>query len=211
MQTAVINLTDSNIDETAHRAGAVLRSGGIVAFPTDTVYGLGAVCTDAQAVRKVFEAKGRPENKPLSLLVSSISQVEQFAADIPESAYRLMEAFWPGALTVILKRDPEVYIPTEVTAGGSTLGFRMPDNDMALKIIDILDTPVAAPSANLSGSRSAQNGQDVIDDLNTRVDMIIDAGQCQVGISSTIIDLSGDEPQILRQGTISMKEIEKVI
>lgn len=210
MHTEIFKVYD-NADQAAERAGTVLKNGGIAAFPTDTVYGLGAVYSNAGAVRKIFEAKGRPENKPLSILISDISQVSLLAADIPEEAYRLMEHLWPGALTIIFRKNKAADIPDEVTAGADTIGLRMPDSDLALKIIRATGSPVAAPSANLSGLRSASCAQHVIADLNRRIDLIVDAGDCPIGISSTIIDMSGDEYRILRQGSIRREDICRYI
>ena len=192
----------------AKAAAELLRKGRIVAFPTDTVYGLGAVFNNAQAVRGIFEAKGRPENKPLSILVSDIKQLDMLAADIAPEAYILMKRFWPGALTLIFRKNDLAGIPEEVTAGGDTIGVRMPALKFARDLIDMTGMPLAAPSANLSGKRSSVSGQDVIEDLNGRVDMIIDGGACRLGLSSTVIDMSEGSIKLLRQGSISMDMIE---
>ena len=209
MQTALIKLDDTEEAQAAEKAAQVLRQGGVVAFPTDTVYGLGAVYSDASAVRKVFEAKGRPENKPLSILISDISQAQMLAAEIPAAAYRLMKAFWPGALTLILQKKKNALIPDEVTAGGDTIGLRMPDSSIALKIIEAADCPLAAPSANISGERSASCAGQVIEDLDGRINMIIDGGDCSIGVSSTIVDMSRNGYRILRPGSISEEEIKE--
>ena len=201
----------SNDQKGIAAAGAVLRHGGIVAFPTDTVYGLGAVCTDARAVRRIFEAKGRPEEKPLSILVSSISQVEAIAEGITQDARRLMEVFWPGALTLIFRLQPAAQLPTEVTAGGRTIGVRMPDSDTAIQIIHAAGSPLAAPSANLSGKRSASVAEEVAADLNGRIDLIIDGGACPAGIASTVLDISGSELRILREGNVSLQMIRAAL
>ncbi|MBQ9030594.1 MAG: threonylcarbamoyl-AMP synthase [Parasporobacterium sp.] len=195
----------------ARIAGEILRNGGIVAFPTDTVYGLGAVYSDAQAVRKIFAAKGRPENKPLSILVSGPQQAEQLALEVSPKARKLMEAFWPGALTIIFRRNPQAGIPEEVTAGGDTIGVRMPESRAALEVIREAGAPVAAPSANRSGKRSAASARDVIEDLDGRIDLIIDGGSCPVGISSTVLDFTEGTIRILREGTITRAMIEEVL
>ena len=197
METIIKNADKGSIE----LAGSVLRCGGIVAFPTDTVYGLGAVYTDEDAVRNIFLAKGRDEGKPLSILVSDISQAELLAAEVPGKALRLMKAFWPGALTLIFRKRPE--ISDLITAGGDTIGIRMPDYKITTDIIRAAGSPLAAPSANTSGKRSSVTAEDVSEDLAGRIDMIIDGGACPVGISSTVVDMTGDEPVILRQGTIT--------
>lgn len=210
MDTVIINLKNDDRDEAVSRAASVLTAGGIVAFPTDTVYGLGAVYSQEQAVKRVFSAKERPENKPLSILVCDISQVEMLAQDIPEDAYKLMKAFWPGALTLILKLKKDACVPEEITAGKDTIGVRMPDSRLALDIIRAAGAPLAAPSANISGERSACRADQVTQDLAGRIDMIIDGGDCPIGLSSTIIDLSGPSYRLLRQGSISPEDIKKV-
>ncbi len=194
-------------EEAFQQAGDILKNGGIVAFPTDTVYGLGAVFSNTEAVLKVFEAKGRDEGKPLSVLVSDISQVEQLAAEIPEKATRLMKAFWPGALTIILRKKENV--PDVVTAGKDTIGIRMPDLPDAVEVIRNAESPLAAPSANEAGKRSSVTAEDVKEDLFGKIDMIVDGGACPVGVSSTIVDLTGPEPIILREGVITKTMIDE--
>ena len=199
----------SECENTYIEAGKVLRNGGIVAFATDTVYGLGAIYTDREAVRKIFEAKGRDEGKPLSILVSDATQAELLVEEVPEDAEKLMKAFWPGALTIILKKNNTV--PDEVAAGGSTVGIRMPANAAARAIISQAGAPLAAPSANTSGKRSSVTAGDVREDLDGRIDMLVDGGECKVGISSTVLDMSGPEMKILRNGTVTREMIEKVL
>lgn len=194
-------------EESIQLAGEVLKQGGIVAFPTDTVYGLGAVCTNDEAVQKIFAAKGRDEGKPLSILVASVEQAEQIALEIPEKARRLMEKYWPGALTLVLKKRPE--ISDKVSAGRETIGLRMPDSQTAVKLLEAAGVPLAAPSANTSGKRSSVSAEDVIADLAGRVDMILDGGRCPVGISSTVVDLTGESPVILREGSITKTMIDE--
>ena len=194
-------------EESIQLAGEVLKQGGIVAFPTDTVYGLGAVCTNDEAVQKIFAAKGRDEGKPLSILVASVEQAEQIALEIPEKARRLMEKYWPGALTLVLKKRPE--ISGKVSAGRETIGLRMPDSRVAVKLLEAAGIPLAAPSANTSGKRSSVSAEDVIADLAGRVDMILDGGRCPVGISSTVVDLTGESPVILREGSITKTMIDE--
>ncbi len=190
-------------------AGEILKNGGIVAFPTDTVYGLGAVYTDEKAVEKIFAAKGRDEGKPLSILISDIEQVRELASFIPEGAEALMRRFWPGALTLIFRKSKKV--PGCVVAGGDTVGIRMPADETALSIIRAAGAPLAAPSANTSGKRSSVTAEDVEEDLNGRIDMIIDGGACNIGVSSTVLDMTGEELKILREGTVTAEMIEKTL
>ena len=190
-------------------AGSYLREGKTVAFPTDTVYGLGAVYSDGPAVRRLFEAKGRPETKPISLLISDVSQLSLLTQEIPEAAKRLMQEFWPGALTLIFRKKNGSGIPPEVTAGGDTIGVRMPDSEIAQGIIRCAGVPVAAPSANRSGARSASCGEEVKEDLAGRIDLLIDGGACPVGISSTVLDVSRTPFRILREGTITREMAER--
>lgn len=203
MNTIIKTITEDSIAQAAD----ILKSGGIVAFPTDTVYGLGAVCTDDSAVRKLFDAKGRDEGKPLSILVSDISEVGLLALEVPEKAKRLMEKYWPGALTVILKKRPE--ISERISAGKETIGIRMPDLPAAVQLIRKAGHPLAAPSANTSGKRSSVTAEDVKEDLLGKVEMILDGGACPVGVSSTVVDLTGDEPVILREGVITKTMIDE--
>lgn len=191
------------------QAGRILKDGGIVAFPTDTVYGLGAIFTDEDAVRKIFAAKGRDEGKPLSILVSDISQVSMLAKKLPDGAEKLMNAFWPGALTIIVEKNEAV--PDIVTAGGKTVGIRMPADESARALIAHAGMPLAAPSANTSGKRSSATAEDVIEDLYGKIDMLIDGGACSLGVASTVLDMSGDEIKILRDGNITKSEIDMVL
>ncbi|MCQ2530589.1 MAG: threonylcarbamoyl-AMP synthase [Lachnospiraceae bacterium] len=207
MKTVLLSTGDENLVA----AGRVLRDGGIVAFPTDTVYGLGAIYRDEKAVAKIFDAKGRDEGKPLSILVSNIDQVNLLAdfgsGEMAEKAGRLMKKYWPGALTLIFKKKPG--IPDNVTAGGETIGIRMPDLDVTLKIIEAAGLPLAAPSANTSGKRSSVTAEDVSEDLDGKIDMIIDGGACKVGLASTVVDMTGDRPKILREGVITQEMIDE--
>lgn len=203
IQTKILPITANTIET----AGTVLRNGGIAAFPTDTVYGLGAVFSNDAAVARLFEAKGREEGKPLSILVGSIAQVELLAADIPEKAMALMRKYWPGALTIILKKRPEV--SDRISAGKDTVGIRMPDHPVTLALLKAAQSPLAAPSANTSGKRSSVTAEDVKEDLAGKIDLLLDGGACPVGISSTVVDLSGKEPVILREGIITKTMIDE--
>ena len=190
-------------------AGEFLKAGRTAAFPTDTVYGLGAVYTNEAAVKKIFEAKGRDEHKPLSILVSSPDEACKLSDNISEDALKLMKAFWPGALTVIVKKNASV--PDCVSAGKDTVGIRMPALEAALEIIKAAQSPLAAPSANLSGKRSSAAFEDVYEDLNGRIDMIIDGGRCPGGVSSTVVDISDGNIEILREGRITLAMMEEVL
>lgn len=196
-------------EEAFKEAGRILKAGGILAFPTDTVYGLGAVYTNDAAVKRIFAAKGRNEKKPLSILVSDPSQALLLSDEITPQAEKLMEAFWPGALTLILKKNSSV--SDRISARRDTVGIRMPDSEAALKVIEAAGAPLAAPSANLSGKRSSVSFENVKEDLYGRIDMIIDGGDCPIGLSSTIADLSGKDLRLLREGSISRGDLERVL
>ena len=186
-------------------AADVLLSGGLVAVPTETVYGLAANGLDSQAVQKIYDVKGRPETKPISLLVSGMEDVEKFCVDIPESAYIMAEKFWPGPLTMILKRRPEV--PDIVTAGGETVGVRCPDHPLTLGIIKAAGVPLAAPSANISGCPSPKDIDAVLDYFDGKIECAVDGGRCSVGIESTIVDMTVVPHRVLRLGGLSRERI----
>src|SRR5699024_2450396 len=180
--------------------------GQVVSFPTETVYGLGADATSDEAVRRIYEAKGRPGDNPLISHVASIEQVEQYAASVPEKAYQLMEAFWPGPLTlVLLKKDQG--ISKIVTAGLPSASFRMPDNEVTLELIRLTEKPLAGPSANTSGRPSPTSAQHVYHDLHGKIAGIVDDGPTRVGVESTVLDLTNPEnPIILRPGAVTPEE-----
>lgn len=198
----------SNSKDDIKRAASIIRSGGTVVFPTETVYGLGANALDGTAVSKIFKAKGRPGDNPLIVHIHNIAQADEVGADISDDAKKLMERFWPGPLTVIVKRKP--CVPDQVTAGLDTVGIRMPSNETAAELLKEAGCPVAAPSANLSGKPSPTRFSHCVDDMNGRVDAIIDGGSCKVGVESTVIDMSG-EPVIYRPGDITAAQIEEVL
>ena len=204
MQTKILQSTPENLIFAAE----LIKRGEIVAFPTETVYGLGANGLNIDACRKIFTAKGRPSDNPLSLHVASLEMVER-VAKISSTAEKLFETFCPGALTIILQKNK--IVPDFVTGGKSSVGIRFPANDVAISLIKLSDCPIAAPSANLSGKNPPKSAQEVFDNLSGRVKIILDGGQCQFGISSTIIDLSTDEPKILRHGAIPAEKILEVI
>lgn len=204
MQTEVLQPTSENLI----RAAEFIKRGELVAFPTETVYGLGADGLNVEACRKIFTAKGRPSDKPLSLHVASLEMVER-VAKISAQAEKLFVAFCPGALTIILPKNK--IVPDFVTCGRSSVGIRFPANDVALSLIRLSGTPIAAPSANLSSLPPPKTAREVLENLSGRVEIILDGGQCEFGISSTIIDLTTSEPKILRHGAIADKKILEVL
>lgn len=186
----------------------ILKDGGLVVFPTETVYGLGANAYNENAVATIFKAKGRPQDNPLIVHISSLDQVKDIAVDVPDEFYKLAERFMPGPLTVILKKSDK--IPYVVTAGGDTVGVRMPDNAYTRQLI-AKSFPLAAPSANRSKHISPTTAQHVYEDLNGEVDLILDDGACQVGIESTVLDLTVDVPTILRPGAVTADMLLDVV
>lgn len=209
-ETKYIKIDSFNIDrELIDEAGRILRNGGLVAFPTETVYGLGANALNAEAVASIFAAKGRPSDNPLIVHISDTASVNDLADDVTIQAQRVMEAFWPGPLTVVLPKKP--VIPDEVTGGLNTVALRMPDHPVALALIGSAGVPVAAPSANTSGKPSPTTADHVLADLKGRIDMVVDGGACRVGLESTVLDLSSDNPVILRPGGITREALEGVL
>jgi L-threonylcarbamoyladenylate synthase len=191
------------------RAAEILQTGGIVAFPTETVYGLGANALNPAAVRRVFQAKGRPSINPVIVHVGDASLVHSVASDWPEVAGQLAATFWPGPLTLVLPKRDEV--PSEVTAGGSTVGVRVPAHPVALALLREAGIPMAAPSANRSSELSPTTAQHVLKSLGDRVNLILDGGPCQGGIESTVVDVTASPARILRPGLITVKQLEEVI
>lgn len=197
------------MQQNINQAVTILKRGGLVAFATETVYGLGADAKNPAAVQKIFTAKQRPANFPLNVLISDVSQLSQWAIDIPQTAYQLAKEFWPGPLTLILKKAPQVL--DIVTHGKSTIGLRIPDHPQALELLKQFGSGLAAPSANRFGHLSPTTALAVREELGDAVDLILDGGQCELGMESTIVDLSGDQPVILRSGMISIQKIEQVL
>ncbi|CAG4884593.1 Threonylcarbamoyl-AMP synthase [Georgfuchsia toluolica] len=195
------------------RAVELLRAGELVAFPTETVYGLGADAGNPVALAKIFAAKGRPADHPLIVHIADISHLGQWAREIPDAAHLLAKAFWPGPLTLILKRQPNV--PDLVTGGQDTVGLRIPNHPLALQLLTMFNgaggSGLAAPSANRFGRISPTSAQHVRDELGAAVALVLDGGPCTVGIESTIVDLSRDEPVILRPGIISAEQIAQAL
>ena len=191
------------------KAVAILRSGGLVAFPTETVYGLGADASNPDAVKKIFAAKGRPQNHPLIVHLADASHLAHWVRDIPMAAHRLGERFWPGPLTLILHRAENV--PDALTGNQDTVGLRVPGHPVAHALLQAFGSGIAAPSANRFGRISPTTAEHVRAELGERVDMLLDGGSCDIGIESTIVDLSGSQPAVLRPGKISAAEIEEVL
>ncbi len=190
-------------------AARALRAGELVAFPTETVYGLGADASNPQAVTKIFAAKGRPADHPLIVHLPDASHLSRWARDIPETAYRLAAAFWPGPLTLILKRHPAVI--DAITGGQDTVGLRVPRHPVALELLRAFDGGIAAPSANRFGHVSPTTAAHVRDEFGSSLSMVLDGGPCAVGIESTILDLSGDSRRILRPGMLDAAAVAQVL
>ena len=203
MKTVVIKDNDLSY------AVDVLLSGGLVGVPTETVYGLAGNGLDASAVARIYEVKGRPEVKPLSLLVPGLEVAETVCAGIPESARLLADAFWPGPLTIVLPKRR--IVPDIVTAGGDTIGVRCPDHPLTLELLRMAGLPAAAPSANFSDMPSPKCAEDVLEYFDGRIECIIDGGRCTLGIESTIISLVTEPYTILRQGALSGECIKQVL
>ena len=195
--------------EDIRQAADILRSGGLVGIPTETVYGLGANGLSSEAVKKIFAAKGRPQDNPLILHVPEAAWLERYCRDVPQSAYALAERFWPGPLTMILPRREMV--PDATTAGLDTVGVRCPNHPVTLAIIREADVPVAAPSGNTSGRPSPTCAAHMIEDMDGKIDAIVDGGRCGVGVESTIIDLTCTPPRLLRPGGLPLEALEEVL
>ncbi len=198
-------LTENDIQTAAQ----IIRSGGLLGIPTETVYGLGADGLNEKAVHAIFEAKGRPQDNPLILHLPSADWLERYCKNIPDKAYTLTERFWPGPLTIILPRKPQV--PDAVTAGLPTVGMRCPDCEVTRLVIEAAGVPIAAPSGNTSGRPSPTNAQDMLEDMDGKIDAILDGGPCSVGVESTIIDLTVQPPRLLRPGGVTLEELEEVL
>ena len=210
MQTEHIRLDADNIDEELlSRAARMIAEGALVAFPTETVYGLGANAFDENAARRIYEAKGRPSDNPLIVHIADISQLDEVAKDIPQTARALAKYFWPGPLTMVL--DKQAAVPDTTTGGLPTVAVRCPSNPIAAELIQKSGVPIAAPSANRSGRPSTTKYVHVVEDLDGRVDLIIDGGDAKIGLESTIVDMTVEVPTILRPGYITKEQIEEAI
>lgn len=204
IETQVLN-ADSNAIELGAR---IIADGGLVVFPTETVYGIGANALDTNAVSKIFKAKGRPQDNPLIVHISSINDMDKLVSEIPENAKKLAEKFWPGPLTMIMKKSD--IIPENISAGLDTVAIRLPSHPIAKELIEKSGVPIAAPSANISGRPSPTSAEHCTFDLMGKVDLILDGGHCEVGLESTVVSLIGDIPVLLRPGKITPEQIREV-
>ena len=195
-------------DEKLKDSARILKHGGIVVFPTETVYGIGANIWDEVAVKRLYEVKQRPFSKPISLLVSSIDMINEVAKDITELEYALMKAFFPGPFTIILKKKD--IVPNIVTANLDTVGIRLPANEIALRLIKYAEIPIATTSSNISGKPSVTNLGDVMSEFEGKVDCFIDGGSSEIGVASTIVQVIDGKVHILREGSISKAQIDKI-
>ena len=206
METLFLSANEPNC---ASIAANIIKSGGLVGIPTETVYGLGANGLSEEAVIKIFEAKGRPQDNPLILHIAGAEQIEELAHHIPQAAYDLAERFWPGPLTMIL--PAKEFIPKRTTGGLDTVGLRCPDCAITREIIRLSGVPIAAPSANISGKPSTTTAEHVRHDHDGRIELIVDGGACRVGVESTIVDLTDERPRLLRPGGIGPEELLEVL
>ncbi len=210
METKLIKIDENSIDEALiAKAGDIIKNGGLVAFPTETVYGLGGDALNPRSSGKIYEAKGRPSDNPLIVHIADFEDIYKIVKNVPEAARRLAEVYWPGPLTMILEKSDEV--PKTTTGGLDTVAVRMPDNEIALSFIRAAGGYVAAPSANISGKPSPTLAQYVAEDMNGRIEMILDGGQVGIGLESTIVDLTEEIPVILRPGYITQEMLGSVL
>ena len=206
MNTLVLSAGDTNASVIA---AEIIKNGGLVAIPTETVYGLGADGLNPEAVAKIFQAKGRPQDNPLILHITGAEQIELYCHHIPQAAYDLAERFWPGPLTMVL--PAKSCVPKCTTAGLSTVAVRCPDSEITRQIIRLSGVPIAAPSANISGKPSTTTAAHVFHDHNGKIPLIVDGGASRVGLESTIVDLSEERPRLLRPGGITPEELKEVL
>lgn len=210
MDTKIIKINSTEPEEELIQAAAALiRDGELVAFPTETVYGLGADGINEDAVKKIFQSKGRPQDNPLILHVDSVDMLEQLVIDIPPAARLCIKKFWPGPLTILFRRRE--IVPDIITAGLETVAIRMPSHPIALRLISLSGTPIAAPSANSSGKPSPTRAEHVLEDMDGKIPMIIDGGETGVGLESTVLDLTGDKPMILRPGGVTLEDVRMLL
>ena len=211
METKLIKIQDSEWikDEELAEAARIIREGGLVAFPTETVYGLGANALNEDAARKIYAAKGRPSDNPLIAHISCMEELEPLVKEIPEAGRKLAEAYWPGPLTMVFPKSE--IVPYGTTGGLDTVAVRMPSDPIAGRLIALSGVPIAAPSANTSGRPSPTTAQHVWQDMNGRIEMILDGGPVGIGVESTIVDVSGEVPTLLRPGAVTMEMLEKTV
>ena len=202
-------LFTENTKENIEKAAEIIRRGGLLGIPTETVYGLGANALNADACRRIYEAKGRPQDNPLIIHVPDASWLSRYCEKVPESAYRLAEAFWPGPPTTLPPQ--KAIVPYRTTGGRETVGVRCPNHPVTLAVIAAADIPIAAPSGNTSGRPSPTSAADMLEDMDGKIDGIFDGGPCGVGVESTIIDLTCQPPRLLRAGGLPLEELERVL
>jgi len=209
MNTELIKVNSKNKNSVLIRAADLLKKGEIVAFPTETVYGLGANAFDENAIKKIFVAKGRPNDNPLIVHISDLKQLNELVEFVPPKAKQLMKKFWPGPLTIVMKKSAKV--PMCITGGLNTVAVRMPSNKTALELIKKAGFPLAAPSANSSTKPSPTTAQHVLNDLEGKIQLIIDGGNCDIGVESTVIGLANDKPILFRPGKVTLEELTLVL
>lgn len=206
LTTKVTKINPSQIeDEDLEEAISIIKNHGIVGFPTETVYGLGASIYSNDAIKKIYDAKGRPQDNPLIVHISSLEMLEKLVVEISPNVLSLCSAFWPGPLTILFEKSP--MISDIITAGLSTVAIRMPQNPIALRLIELIGHPLAAPSANISGKPSPTTAQHVLEDFQGKIPLILDGGPCQVGVESTVIDVNSNPPVILRPGGVNYERL----
>ena len=198
-----------NIDE-LEEVAEIIRNGGVVIFPTETVYGIGGNALNTETIKKIYEVKKRPSSKPLSILVKDKDEIEKYAQITSEIEKKIIDNFMPGPITLVLKKKENI-IPEIVTAGNDTIGVRIPNNNIIAQVLKSCSLPIAAPSANISGQPSSTKLEDVIDDFNGKVDAMIDGGECTEKVSSTVVQVVDGKVRILREGVITIEDINKVL
>lgn len=210
MKTKIIKMDANNPDISKIKVTArIIRKGGLVAFPTETVYGLGANALNAKAVLKIFKAKNRPQDNPLIVHIADKKEIYRLAESVSKKVEKLINKFWPGPLTLLLKKSK--IVPYAVTGGLDTVAIRMPAHPTASSLIKMSETPIAAPSANLAGRPSPTTAKHVLEDLEGRIDAVIDGGKTKIGVESTVLDMTGKYPTILRPGGVTAEELKKVL
>lgn len=209
MGAAIITVDETRPEEAFSRCRDVVRQGGVIVYPTETFYGLGADPCNPAAVRKLFAVKGRKPDRPILLLIRDAADVRRWAAEVPADAERLMQAFWPGPLTLVFKARPEV-LP-ELTAGTGTIGLRVPGSDFTRRLLGCIGTALTGTSANLSGGRSPETAHEAAEVLGGRVDLILDGGRTPGGRPSTVVDVSTVPPRMVREGVLPLKELRSVL
>lgn len=209
MQTKIIRITDKNKKKVLEKAADIIKNGGLVVFPTETVYGLGANVFDEKALKKIFLAKGRPSDNPIIVHISEEEQLKELANDVSENQRKLINTFWPGPLTIIFEKKNTI---SDIVSGGlPTIAVRMPSNLIAHELINLARVPIAAPSANISGRPSGTTGRHICDELTGKIDMIIDAGFSDIGVESTVVKINEEQVLILRPGAITKEMLEKIL